>query len=311
MESPVRGIWWLRVSEAWRVERTEGCVKLEKETKRSSACDIFIAESVYLVLISVRNWEPVERLKQRSGKIMSLLIFLYLFVSCCLFWLFVFRMGRTAQFWMQWRPWRWAKGQADQKAEGCGGRVVTWVRWWPVLFYGPGGRILLRRANSAKLIETGFGNLTNEFFCMDSVQSRTPRLWQSQSGILVPSSWRVLAEMEGSLSWSDEHRFCLFTFQLKLVLCHPECYCLNVLCHPDFYYLNVLCHPDFYCQNVLSSQRLLSECFMLSKCLLSECFMLSKRLLSECFMLSKCLLSECFTSSQCLLSECFGLGAVV
>ena len=40
-------------------------LKTVTEIRRSSACDTFIAESVYLVLNSVLDWEPVEKLKQR------------------------------------------------------------------------------------------------------------------------------------------------------------------------------------------------------------------------------------------------------
>ena len=44
-----------------------GCVKLKTvtEIRRSSAHDTFIAESVYLVLNSLLDWKPVEKLKQR------------------------------------------------------------------------------------------------------------------------------------------------------------------------------------------------------------------------------------------------------
>ena len=35
------------------------------EIRRSSASDTFIAETVYLVLNSLLNWNPVQKLKQR------------------------------------------------------------------------------------------------------------------------------------------------------------------------------------------------------------------------------------------------------
>ena len=49
-----------------RVESTGGCVKLKTvtEVRRSSARATFLADSVYLVLNSLLDWEPVERLKQ-------------------------------------------------------------------------------------------------------------------------------------------------------------------------------------------------------------------------------------------------------
>ena len=64
VESLVRGIWRLRVSEA---ERTGGHVKWKTvtEIRRSSVRDIFIAESVYLVLNSLLDWKPVDKFKQR------------------------------------------------------------------------------------------------------------------------------------------------------------------------------------------------------------------------------------------------------
>ena len=47
--------------------RSGGRVKLKSvtEIRRSSARDTFIAESVYLVLNSLLDWKPVEKLKQR------------------------------------------------------------------------------------------------------------------------------------------------------------------------------------------------------------------------------------------------------
>ena len=41
-------------------------LKTVTEIRRSSARDTSIAESVYLVLISLLDWKPVEKLKQRS-----------------------------------------------------------------------------------------------------------------------------------------------------------------------------------------------------------------------------------------------------
>ena len=51
-----------------RAESTGGCVKLNILTyiRRSSASDTLIVESVYFVLNALLDWEPVERLKQRS-----------------------------------------------------------------------------------------------------------------------------------------------------------------------------------------------------------------------------------------------------
>ena len=45
-----------------------GCVKLKivTEIRQSSVGATFIAESVYLVPNSLLDWEPVERLKQRT-----------------------------------------------------------------------------------------------------------------------------------------------------------------------------------------------------------------------------------------------------
>ena len=66
------GTWRLRVSEAERRARPGRCVKLKTvtEIKRNSACDTFIAQSVYLVLNSLRGW-TMERLKQRSHMLNS------------------------------------------------------------------------------------------------------------------------------------------------------------------------------------------------------------------------------------------------
>ena len=50
-----------------RAESTALCVKLKTvtEIRRSSARDTFIADSVYFVLNSMLDWEPVDKLKQR------------------------------------------------------------------------------------------------------------------------------------------------------------------------------------------------------------------------------------------------------
>ena len=46
---------------------TRGCVKLNTitEIRRSNARDTFIAQSVYLVLNSLLDWQPMKKLKQR------------------------------------------------------------------------------------------------------------------------------------------------------------------------------------------------------------------------------------------------------
>ena len=51
-----------------RAESTGGCAKMKTVTdiRRSSSRDTFIAESVYLVLNSLLDWEPLERLKQKT-----------------------------------------------------------------------------------------------------------------------------------------------------------------------------------------------------------------------------------------------------
>ena len=51
-----------------RAESTGGCVKLKTvtEMRQNSTHDVFTAKSVYLVLNSLLDWEPVERLKQRN-----------------------------------------------------------------------------------------------------------------------------------------------------------------------------------------------------------------------------------------------------
>ena len=71
VESLVRELWRLRVSEA-RAESTGGCVKSKTvtEIRRSSALDTFIAESGYIVLKSLWDWKPVERLKQRGNVVL-------------------------------------------------------------------------------------------------------------------------------------------------------------------------------------------------------------------------------------------------
>ena len=78
MESLVRGIWRLRVSEAERRVREGVSVKLKTVTEigRSSARDTFIADSVYLVLNSLLDWKPVDKLKQRCY-VVSFTIFQY------------------------------------------------------------------------------------------------------------------------------------------------------------------------------------------------------------------------------------------
>ena len=62
-------------------ESTGACVKLKKVIKirRSSARYTFITESVYLVLNSLLDWEPGERLKQKCDRFYGVL-FVCLFV---------------------------------------------------------------------------------------------------------------------------------------------------------------------------------------------------------------------------------------
>ena len=59
-----------------RVESTGGCVELKTvtEIRWSSACDTFVTENVYLVLNSLLDWLPVEKLKRRCD-VVSLTFF--------------------------------------------------------------------------------------------------------------------------------------------------------------------------------------------------------------------------------------------
>ena len=59
-------------------ESTGRCVKWKTvtEIRRSNARDTFIADSVYLVLNSLLDWEPVKKLKQRCY-VVSFTIFQY------------------------------------------------------------------------------------------------------------------------------------------------------------------------------------------------------------------------------------------
>ena len=65
-----------------RAESTGGCVKLQTVTQLrwSSARDIliFIAESVYFVLNSLWDWEPVKRFRQRID-VVSCMFFLFFY----------------------------------------------------------------------------------------------------------------------------------------------------------------------------------------------------------------------------------------
>ena len=67
-----------------RAESTGGCVNLKTVTKirQRSARDTFIADSVYLVLNFLLDWEPVERFKQRS----DVVSFTFLLLLLLLLW---------------------------------------------------------------------------------------------------------------------------------------------------------------------------------------------------------------------------------
>ena len=61
-----------------RTESTGVCVKFKTvtEVRQSSACDIFTTAGIYLVLNSLLDWEPVEKLKRRCG-VVSFTFFQY------------------------------------------------------------------------------------------------------------------------------------------------------------------------------------------------------------------------------------------
>ena len=60
-----------------RAESAGGCVKLKTiaEIRRSSACDAFIVESVYLAVNLLLNWVPMEKLKQRCDVVSFTCVF--------------------------------------------------------------------------------------------------------------------------------------------------------------------------------------------------------------------------------------------
>ena len=123
-------VWYNVESGGWdsesiknRVESTGGCVKLKTvtEIRQSSAHNTFIAESVYLVLHSLWDWEPVERLKQRSKKFSPWVLHLF-------------------GIWSKQHSCKYDEGygqrkQADDKGDNCSCQGKTdWVRW-PVSLY--------------------------------------------------------------------------------------------------------------------------------------------------------------------------------
>ena len=75
-------------------------LKTVTEIRRSSARDTFIAESVYLVLNSLLDWKPVEKLKQRSYVVS---------------FSFFFSMRQTAQFCMRRRLWTEEAGRPERR----------------------------------------------------------------------------------------------------------------------------------------------------------------------------------------------------
>ena len=87
-----------------RVESMGGCVKLKTVTdiRQSSTHDTFIAERVYLVLNSLLDWKPVEKLKQRWCDVVSFM---------CVF----FSMRQAAQFCMWQKLWTEVAGRQERR----------------------------------------------------------------------------------------------------------------------------------------------------------------------------------------------------
>ena len=59
-------------------------MKTVTEIRRSRARDTFIAENVYLVLNSLLDWEPVEKLKERCDVVSLIFFFQYEAISTVL-----------------------------------------------------------------------------------------------------------------------------------------------------------------------------------------------------------------------------------
>ena len=82
-KTPRNQHWKVRYKESGgckyrsRAESTGGCILLKTvtEIRGSKAPDTFVAESVYFVLNSLWDWEPVERFKQRSGVVSLTCVF--------------------------------------------------------------------------------------------------------------------------------------------------------------------------------------------------------------------------------------------
>ena len=110
VESLVRGIWKLRVSKAERRAWEGVKLKTVTEIRRSSARKTFIAESVYLVLNFLWDWEIAVRSKERSDVASFTCV---LFVCCC----FQYETSSTVL--------NATRKQADQKGENYSSRGVT------------------------------------------------------------------------------------------------------------------------------------------------------------------------------------------
>ena len=93
-----------------RAESTGGCANLKTVTdiRRSSVRNAFIAQSVNLVLNSLWDWEPVEKLKQRDDVVS-----------------FTFFSVRGEQNISECDEGYGQRKQADQKGKNCSSRGVT------------------------------------------------------------------------------------------------------------------------------------------------------------------------------------------
>ena len=116
------------------------------DIRQSSTRDTFIAERVYLVLNSLLDWKPVEKLKQRWCDVVSFMGF------------FQYETSSTVLYVTKALD----RGSRQARKERIA-VVKAWENEWGDQFHcSVGGKILLDRTNSTELVAAGFDGLTDE-----------------------------------------------------------------------------------------------------------------------------------------------------
>ena len=163
-----------------------------------------------------------------------------------------FGMRWAAQFWVHWMK-AMDRGSRNSRNERTA-VVEAWQNEWSdQLHCSVNGKMLLDRADTAKLVVTGFGSLIYEVYYAVCCQGEHQGFWRSETVSVISSSWRVFTEIEDS--------FCFIPMSISPVLCLSSLQFTCDLCWSQLF-VKIIQLYNWFCLRSVHKDWLRSELYI-------------------------------------------------